>query len=72
MKVPGGGLLSTAEDLVRYGIALNTARLLKTDTVEMMWTQLKTSDGTGTGTASVSGPPGAGWHSPHLARRQPG
>lgn len=49
MKVPGGGLLSTAEDLVRYGIALNTGTLLKTSTVEVMWTEQKTSDGRGTG-----------------------
>jgi CubicO group peptidase (beta-lactamase class C family) len=45
MKIPGGGFLSTAEDLVRFGIALNTGTLLKKDTVERMWTAQRTSDG---------------------------
>jgi CubicO group peptidase (beta-lactamase class C family) len=49
MKVPGGGLLSTAEDLVRFGIALNTGTILKKDTIERMWTEQRTADGTGTG-----------------------
>ena len=49
MKVPGGGLLSTADDLVRFGIALNSGRLLRKATVEQMWTEQKTTDGTGTG-----------------------
>jgi CubicO group peptidase (beta-lactamase class C family) len=49
MKVPGGGLVSTAEDLARFGIALNTAALLRKDTVETMWTEQKTTGGRGTG-----------------------
>ena len=49
MKVAGGGLVSTAEDLVRFGIALNTGALLKKATVEQMWTEGKTADGKGTG-----------------------
>jgi serine beta-lactamase-like protein LACTB len=49
MKVAGGGLVSTAEDLVHFGIALNTGKLLKKDTVEQMWTEGKLTDGTGTG-----------------------
>ena len=49
MKVAGGGLVSTAEDLVQFGIALNTGKLLKKDTVERMWTEGKLTDGTGTG-----------------------
>lgn len=48
MKIPGGGLLSTAEDLVRFGIALNTGKLLERSRVEEMWTEQKTSDGKGT------------------------
>ena len=31
------------------GIALNTGKLLKKDTVEQMWTEGRTADGTGTG-----------------------
>jgi serine beta-lactamase-like protein LACTB len=49
MKVPGGGLLSTAEDLVRFGIAINTGTLLPKDAVESMWTELSTPDGKTTG-----------------------
>lgn len=49
MKVPGGGLVSTAEDLVRFGIALNSGALLKKTTVEQMWTGQKDADGQGTG-----------------------
>ena len=49
MKVPGGGLLSTPEDLVRFAIALNTGSLLKQETVERMWTEQKTANGTATG-----------------------
>lgn len=49
MKVPGGGLLSTADDLVRFGIALNTGALLPKEAVEMMWVEQKTTSGEATG-----------------------
>lgn len=39
IKIPGGGLVSTAVDLVRFGVAVQTARLLKADTLKTMWTQ---------------------------------
>ena len=49
MKVAGGGLVSTADDLVNFGIALNTGKLLKKDTVEQMWSEGKVVEGKGTG-----------------------
>lgn len=49
MKVAGGGLVSTADDLVNFGIALNTGKLLKKDTVEQMWTEGTIAEGKGTG-----------------------
>jgi CubicO group peptidase (beta-lactamase class C family) len=45
MKIPGGGLLSTSEDLVRFGIAVQTAKLVSKDTLETMWTSGRTRDG---------------------------
>ena len=49
MKIPGGGLLSTAEDLVRFGIAVQTYSLLTKESVERMWTSGRTSSGEDTG-----------------------
>ena len=49
MKIPGGGLVSTAKDLVRFAVAVNTRQLLKNETVEMMWTAQKTQEGKPTG-----------------------
>ena len=37
-KIPGGGYLSTAEDLVRFAQALLDGRLLKPATLRQMWT----------------------------------
>jgi CubicO group peptidase (beta-lactamase class C family) len=37
-KIPGGGLVSTAEDLVRFGVALMDGKLLKPETLTQMWT----------------------------------
>ncbi len=36
-KYAGGGVISTAEDLVRFGMALNHGRLLKPETLAMMY-----------------------------------
>jgi serine beta-lactamase-like protein LACTB len=44
-KVPGGGLLSTAPDLVRFAIAMNTKKLVNEKTLDAMWTSQKTRDG---------------------------
>lgn len=48
-KIPGGGLLSTAEDLARFAIALQSAKLIRPDSFRQMWTTLKARDGTETG-----------------------
>lgn len=45
IKVPGGGLVTTAEDLAKFAIALNTNQLVKPETLAQMWTKPKTSDG---------------------------
>lgn len=44
-KVPGGGFVSTAEDLARFAVALQTDKLLKRETVELMYAPQKTKDG---------------------------
>jgi len=44
-KIPGGGLVSTAEDLVRFETALAGGKVLKRGTIDAMWTSLKTKDG---------------------------
>jgi len=48
-KWAGGGLLSTSEDLVRFGQAHLSEILLKHQTIEMMWTSQKTSSNVETG-----------------------
>ena len=45
MKVPGGGLVSSATDLVRFGSALQDETLLPRDTVAAMWTKQKLTNG---------------------------
>lgn len=44
-KIPGGGLAATAEDLVKFGLAVRSAKLLKSSTLDMMFTSQKTRDG---------------------------
>ena len=48
-KWAGGGLLSTSEDLVRFGLAHLSDAFLSQQTIEMMWTSQITSDGQETG-----------------------
>jgi serine beta-lactamase-like protein LACTB len=45
MKIPGGGIVSTAPDLVRFAIAVNTAVLVNEKTRMAMWTPQKMKDG---------------------------
>jgi serine beta-lactamase-like protein LACTB, mitochondrial len=37
-KIPGGGFVSTAEDFVRFGVALMDGRLLKQESLSAIWT----------------------------------
>jgi CubicO group peptidase (beta-lactamase class C family) len=37
-KIPGGGMLATAEDLVRFAVAVQRGALLKPETVKVMFT----------------------------------
>ncbi|MCR9243410.1 MAG: beta-lactamase family protein [bacterium] len=48
-KLGGGGLCSSAPDLVRFGQALLADRLLQRETLELMWTEQRTAGGDGTG-----------------------
>ena len=45
IKIPGGGLVSTAEDLARFAVAVSSGQLVKPETLEKMWTKPKTRDG---------------------------
>ena len=48
MKVPGGGLVSTSVDLVKFGYASMKSSLVKQTTQQQMWTAQQTKDGTKT------------------------
>jgi serine beta-lactamase-like protein LACTB, mitochondrial len=50
-KIPGGGLISSADDMARFEAAILADKLLKRPTRDLMWTQQKTSDGKSTGYA---------------------
>lgn len=45
IKIPGGGLVTTVEDLARFAIGINTNKLVKPETLTQMWTKPKTRDG---------------------------
>ena len=44
-KIPGGGWISSAEDMAKFEVAILNDKLLKRSTRDMMWTPLKPSDG---------------------------
>ena len=48
-KIPGGGLISSADDLARFEAAILADKLLERATRDRMWTSGKTSDGQPTG-----------------------
>src|SRR4029077_110178 len=45
-KIPGGGWLSSAEDMAKFEVAILNDKLIKRSTRDLMWTPLKPSDGT--------------------------
>lgn len=44
-KIPGGGWLSSAEDMARFEVAILHDKLIKRATRDQMWTPLKPADG---------------------------
>jgi serine beta-lactamase-like protein LACTB len=45
IKWAGGGFLSTTDDLIRFGNAMMEGKLLKPETVKLLWTSQRTKDG---------------------------
>ena len=54
MKIPGGGMVSTAEDLARFGLAMLEGQLVSESTRQLMWTPARDASGAET-------PYGMGW-----------
>jgi serine beta-lactamase-like protein LACTB len=48
-KIPGGGYVSTVEDLLRFSEGLFRQQLLKSETIDLMWTSGKLKSGKITG-----------------------
>jgi len=44
-KIPGGGWLSSAEDMARFEVAIVNDKLIRRPTRDLMWAPLKPSDG---------------------------
>jgi|SRR5579859_1194987 len=44
-KIPGGGIISSADDMAKFEAAILGEKLLKRSTRDLMWTSLKTTDG---------------------------
>jgi serine beta-lactamase-like protein LACTB len=54
-KIPGGGMIATAEDLVRFALSLNAAKLVKPKTRDLMFTEQQPRGG-------KTGHYGMGWN----------
>jgi CubicO group peptidase (beta-lactamase class C family) len=50
-KIPGGGLISSADDMARFEAAMLADKLLERASRNLMWTSLNTADGKSTGYA---------------------
>ncbi|HEY6385916.1 MAG TPA: serine hydrolase domain-containing protein [Candidatus Acidoferrum sp.] len=50
-KIPGGGLISSADDMARFEIAILANKLLKPTTRDLMWTPQKAADNSQNGYA---------------------
>jgi serine beta-lactamase-like protein LACTB, mitochondrial len=48
-KIPGGGLISSADDMAQFEAAILADKLIKRATRDLMWASLKTYDGKPTG-----------------------
>ena len=48
-KIPGGGIISSADDMAKFEAAILGDKLLKRSTRDLMWASLKTTDGKETG-----------------------
>jgi len=48
-KIPGGGIISSADDMAKFEQAILADKFLKRGTRDLMWTSLKTADGKETG-----------------------
>ena len=65
-KIPGGGWLSSAEDMAHFEVAMLDDKLIKRSTRDLMWTPLKPTDGSpdnyglGWGTVDKDGVRGVG------------
>ena len=48
-KIPGGGIISSGDDMAKFETAILGDKLVKRSTRDLMWTSLKTTDGKETG-----------------------
>ena len=48
-KIPGGGLISSADDMAHFEAAILADKFLKRATRDLMWTSQKTAEGNQTG-----------------------